>query len=255
MMKKRLLCIIAVLLLVYNMSSIMVAALAYALDSEVVSTLNSYASIACEEIGVKEFEMVQTVDTASDDDKVYAVFNQDAYDVLSVTQKKDFIESIVSECKSADCVLNAAQRQQAYNFLVSVDDSYINAAVADMLNTNNNNLLFAITQMEPVFKVLNLAFGFLVIVILLITATVTILDICYMSLPIFQSMSKDDKKPKFISNEAFKALQTSIETKENIYGLYFKKRVLSLILIFVCIAVIISGRLGDFVTTIVGMFV
>lgn len=254
-MNKRLLSLIAVLLLTFNMIGITVSALAFALDSEVVSTLNSYASSACEEIGIKDFEMVQIVDTEADDDKVYAVFNQDAYDVLSVVQKKEFIKSIVAKCKSADCVLNATQRQQAYNFLVSVDDSYINAAVADMLNTNNNNLLFAITKMEPVFRVLNLIFGFLVIVILLLTASVTILDICYMSLPISQTMSKDDKKPKFISNEAFKALQTSIETKENIYGLYFKKRVLSLILIFVCIAIIISGRLGDFVTTLVGMFV
>lgn len=253
-MKKWLVSIVAVMILCINLIGITVSALAYAVDSEVYTTLNSYSSAACESMKVTSFDLALKVDTTSDEDKIYIVFNQDAYDVLSVVQKKEFIKYIVSECKSADCTLNAAQRQQAYNFLVSVDDSYINAAVSDMLNNDNKNLLFAITKMEPVFRYLNLGFAFLVIIILILTAGVTVMDLCYMSLPIFQTMGKDDKKPFIISNEAYKALQQHIETQENIYLLYFKKRFLSLVVIFVCVAIIITGKLGDLVTTIVSFF-
>lgn len=234
-----------------------VLGISYAMDEDVYTALNSASMRACEDVDDKivGFDIaVEVKGSEGTGNKIYCVFNKSGYDSLTKRQKKAYLSAMTDYITDGEDGLNAAQMQQAYNFLSGVDDRYINEAVSDLLDGGNNNLLTAVSIMEPAMKYLNIGFALMVLVILLLTTAVTIADIAYLSLPFLSSNTKDDKKPKFISNEAFKALTESVDKGGNVYGIYFKKRIFALILIAVCTGVILSGRLSDFIAMIVGLF-
>lgn len=235
--------------------SVTVDALAYAMDEDVMYTLNNASGYACELIEAEPFDIALEVNSGEEvGNKVYCIFNQSEYDKLNKMQKKDYLSHVMDKVTKGEDSLNSAQLQQAYNFLVGVDDRYINEAVNELLNDGNNNLLTAVSWLAPIMPYVNIVFAILVISALVLTCGMTLVDIVYLSLPFFSSQGRDDKKPKFITNEAYRALTEQADKGGNVYGVYFKKRIVAMLIIMVCSGIILSGRLADFVSMVVGLF-
>lgn len=238
------------------LSSMSVSAISYIMDMTTMDCLNEASVRVCTEMEIDSFNIaleVQTDGLEGSSGKVCCVFNASAYDALSKKHKKEYINELMYKITREE-PMNAAQTQQAYNFLVGVDDSLINTAVQDLLDNSNGNMLQAVVIMSPVLNVVNTIFGILIIVTLVVTVFVTVLDIAYIGTPFLQSMGKDDKKPKFITNDAYRAVMNAADSGENPHWCYLKKRFIVFIIIVICVSIIITGKLGDFVSTIVGFF-
>lgn len=246
--------VLAVIVLI-SCFGVFVSALAYPLDEEVVSALNSASNKACDYVGIEGFDIAVVVGTEDEmgDDKSYCVFNETEYNNLSNKQKRKYIKNVTDILNTngdgADEYLNKAQKQQAYNFLVSVDDKVVNEAVASLLDDTGANILTAVGIFAPAMPYISTFFGILIILILLATTLVTIIDIVFITLPVFSMNS--DKKPRFVSREAYKALQLHIEQGSNVYWEYFKRRFIAIIIIFIGVTLLATGRIGTIIADLI----
>lgn len=122
---------------------------------------------------------------------------------------------------------------------------------------------------EPFSGVVGTCLALGAILIMAALGLVMVVDLSYIGIPFFRGMVDGDGssgqggKPKFISHEAYSAVQTAeggqggsgqdSGSKKTAVGLYFKKRVVMLVILGVCLLYLIQGQIYTLVAWILDL--
>lgn len=124
------------------------------------------------------------------------------------------------------------------------------------MDSTKADIYSAMKIVEPFLGLMRVVFGIGAVVIVLLLTTSTIIDLCYVGLPMCRG--EKDNKPviPFVSVDAesvVKEVESSIgggnDTKyKNAYVMYFKRRAFTYIILAVCLLYLIAGELGGVIS-------
>lgn len=101
---------------------------------------------------------------------------------------------------------------------------------------------------SPFSSTVGTIFGVLCIFIVFSLVLSTLMDLVYIAFPVMRERihgSQENKRPWFVSQEAFSTV-LYIESEEkyhNAYGIYFKRRIISYIVLTLCLTYLLSGQI------------
>lgn len=179
-------------------------------------------------------------------------FNRAFYKELSNHDKKLVMKTFTEYMKNTPNV-KAADLQKISNALNEVNDKYITQAISDMLNSSGEGMLSAVVTLKPILTPISTFLGIVAILMCLMMVVTTVVDIIYISLP-FADKTKGEK-PKFMSRDAYKALQECVDgSTSQVYVKYFKKRFLTYMLTIMCVVYLVVGGFGELFGNIIDLF-
>lgn len=123
-----------------------------------------------------------------------------------------------------------------------------------LMDSTKADIYSAMRIVEPFLSFMRVVFGLGAIVIVLLLATSTIVDLCYIGLPMCRG--EEDGKPKipFVSLDAesvVKEIASNVGGDgkyKNAYIMYFKRRALTYIILAVCLLYLVAGELGGVIS-------
>ena len=241
-------CIISALCFSISASAVTVF---YLHDSHSVGFMNTAAEKAIDAISEEVEYNEELFLTYTTNGTTGYYFNMSFYEDLSDKDKRKVINEFIDALLQHP--INSADKQSIYNSLKDLDDRYITAEIGALLNESGGGLLTAISVLKPFTGVVGTVLGVVTIIIIAALFLMTTIDLACMGIPIFQ-VKENGEKPKFMSSDAYKALKQAQDTNTNVYWLYFKRRFVTYIILFVCIFYLISGQFGDLFADIISLF-
>jgi len=149
-------------------------------------------------------------------------------------------------------------RLKLYNF-VAEQDNATSALVRQLSQDVNADYATAYTWFKPFTGGISTVFGVLTLAIFTFIAFTMILDLGYLVLPFFRLCldRTDGKKPKVVSNEAFKALQEAEQGNtegKQVVGIYFKNKTVQLFILMLCLTYLVGGKIYTLIAWLVDSF-
>lgn len=149
--------------------------------------------------------------------------------------------------------MSSKDKARLYNFVAEQDES-ISALVRELSDEVNSDFASAMTWFQPFKGPINTLLGIIAILIIVFTVLTTLIDLAYLSLPIFRNVLEGNRtdRPKLVSNEAYITVQESEAVKEGSYlGRYFKHRIGMMIMLMLALSYLCSGEIYMFVAGII----
>lgn len=187
-------------------------------------------------------------------------FKNKIYADMSYDEKKDFMYEALNGVKRSG--LSASNKNKVYNF-ISEQDGDVEAAIRYVAEDTQSDLAKARGILRPFSGWVGIILGVLSLAIFMFMSLTMILDISYITIPVFnQVFGRKDKKtgreinPLFVSADAWRAVKDS-ETPgcdQTALQIYLRTRVISLILMSVCLMYLVSGKIYDAMAWFVDSF-
>lgn len=184
-------------------------------------------------------------------------FSNKKYNELPEDEKRKFMEEALLRTKESG--LGVQIKNKTYNFIAK-QDSTTSAAVKFLRSDASSDFAEAASWFKPFGSVFGVVMGFLSLFIFMFMGLSIVIDLAYMSLPLFRLWveKEEGKKPKLVSNEAYSAVKKSessvTENYEGYMSIYFKRRTGSIILMAIALGYLISGQIYDIVVYIIDSF-
>lgn len=184
-------------------------------------------------------------------------FSNKSYALLTVDVRRDFMEKALLGTKESG--LGTQVKNKVYNF-IEEQDSTTSSAVKYLRSDTSADFATASTWFKPFGSVFGVILGILSLFIFMFIGVSILIDIAYMALPGVRILLEGGKsgKPKWVSIEAYSSIKESEDFVQNNYkdymGLYFKKRVPSIISISVALGYLISGQIYSIIVYIIDSF-
>jgi hypothetical protein len=222
----------------------------YLSDSKAGSALETADEAAVTEIGLK-------YNTGSNDCFFLPYSSNgtstEAYYFNRATKDKKKAMNAMTESLKNSPDVKSSDLQVIYNALKEIDDRYITSAIADLLNSSSSGMLNAVVILKPFVTPIGTVLGVVAILMVLLMVLTTVVDFVYIGLPFADKTNGD--KPKFMSRDAYKALQESVDgSTSQVYLAYLKKRALTYGLTVICVIYLVSGGFGDLFLSITDLF-
>ena len=183
-------------------------------------------------------------------------FSNKNYAKLEHDEKEDFMEAALSATTKSG--LNKKQKNKVYNFIAGQDTPITNS-MKYLQSDASTDFLEAKKIFDPFSGVVGTILGVLTTAIFLFSALSILIDIMYLVLPGLQAIlerGEENKRPLFVSNEAYTAKKDSEKDSEykNVLSLYIKRRIGLIIAMAICIGYLISGKMYDVIAYFVDAF-
>lgn len=204
-----------------------------------------------------------TIENTSNNDGWLVTLNMEGYAELKGVEKRDLMKSVLGAIN--DSGLNTQARLKLYNFVAKQDES-TSSLVRQLSDDVNADFATAYTWFRPFTGGISTVLGIITLAIFSCLGIMIILDLSYISVPMFAKLidamggDKENKsadgKPKMISNEAYRAIkdsQTTTEYKSTI-GLYFKYKAFQMAILSICLLYLAGGKIYTFVAWIIDSF-
>lgn len=190
-------------------------------------------------------------------------FNSDAFAKTESGLQQASLSTLARYLNNSDTKISSADRTKIYNEIKNNCDSATASMIGVLFEDSKADMFSALQLFGPFSGVVGtiLGCGVLILVILLLASTV--LDLCYIGLPVARNwinVKSDEKsggqggKPWGITNDAFSVINetetgnTSSGGKyKNAYALYFKRRVVTYIILSICILYLLSGQIAGLI--------
>lgn len=152
-----------------------------------------------------------------------------------------------------DSALPPMQKNRLYNFVAEQDTS--TTRVLKSLKTDTRaNTAQALVWFEPIENPLSVFMGIMAVALVVIVGLTTVIDVCYISLPVVHAfitgISKTDDKPIFVSKEAYNAMAKAYDTGNEASSAYLKDYLFArskfYLLLGIALVVLITGALWDY---------
>lgn len=191
----------------------------------------------------------------SDSDEGYCVYiNKQGYLNLDSDKRKTLMEVTLNSINNSK---NIGKRDQnrLYNFVTEQDETTA-SMVRELSTSVGGDFVTAMAWFRPFSNIISTILGFLALLIIALFTVSVLADIAYLGLPAFRRILYDasDKKPKFISNEAYMSLKEAEKDANhyvNCFGLYFKRIVKTYIIIGLALAYLLNGQIFELVGFII----
>lgn len=124
-----------------------------------------------------------------------------------------------------------------------------------LMDSTKADIYSAMRIVDPFLGFMRVVFGIGAIVIVLLLATSTIVDLCYIGLPMTRGEDDGKSKIPFVSVDAesvVKEVASSVGGGDgkykNPYIMYFKRRALTYIILAICLLYLVAGELGGVIS-------
>lgn len=181
-------------------------------------------------------------------------FSVDAFKSGNEKEVKKAMTSFIDELKNSNV---PDSTQQSIMTEIQATDTEVSAFMIPLIFDNSKADLFtAYKWISPLLGALRTLFGVGAFVIILILVGSTILDLVYMGIPLWREAkaekSGSNSRPWGISYEAYSVIKETESTNtsgeyRNVYLVYFRRRVLTYVLLSICIMYLIAGEIGSLV--------
>lgn len=185
-------------------------------------------------------------------------FNNQLYADFDTVEKREYMSDTLGYVKNAS--LNDRVKNKMFNFIAD-QDTTSSAAIRNLKVDSQANLASASSIMKPFSGGISIALGVISILILMFLGLSTVLDVAYIALPFARVAfsSDDNKKPLFLTGDAWASVTDSEQTVgsghyQSAIGMYFRRRLMTLIVISVCIIYLVTGQIFDLVGWFIDVF-
>ncbi|AFQ30073.1 hypothetical protein P4493_04445 [Bacillus thuringiensis] len=179
------------------------------------------------------------------------------YQKLSTEDKKELMKQTFTEVENSS--MGGRDRSRLYNFIEEQDEG--TASAVRHLSTNvTTDFVSANEIFRPFTSPISTFLGLACIVIFFMLAIAITVDICFLSIPMFQAfvMRNDKDRPSYISQEAWDSLliaESNLGTGDySLWGTYLKNRTKTMVLVGLTLGYLIAGQMFDLAIFIVDVF-
>ncbi|MGV3076270.1 hypothetical protein ACEE21_14390 [Clostridium baratii] len=185
-------------------------------------------------------------------------FSNSKYALLPVDVRRDFMETALLTTKESG--LGTQIKNKVYNFIAD-QDTTTSAAVKYLRSDASADFATAASWFKPFGSTFGVVLGLLSLFIFMFIGLSIMVDIAYMALPGVRVMLEGGMsgKPKWVSGEAYSSVKESEGVMQNnsykgYMGLYFRRRVPSVIIMSIALGYLISGQIYDIIVYIIDSF-
>ncbi|MEC2463370.1 hypothetical protein P9X10_00465 [Bacillus cereus] len=179
------------------------------------------------------------------------------YQKLSTVDKRELMKHTFTEVENSS--MGGRDRSRLYNFIEEQDEG--TASAVRHLSTNvTTDFVSANSLMRPFTSPISTFLGLACIVIFFMLAIAITVDICFLTIPMFQAfvMRNDKNRPSYISQEAWDSLLIAESNlgngTYNLWGTYLKNRTKTMVLVGITLGYLIAGQMFDLAIFIVDVF-
>lgn len=224
------------------------------LDSDDIKSDKKYKVSAAK--GDVDYAMADII-TGSSSIGIYSI-NKTEFKKLERSSQQKLVEDLINELKDTKYSNTAAQ--EISDALKEVDHSIIIPSVVDI----SADMFTAYKWVAPFLNVIRVILGVLAIAVLLILVLSTIVDCCYIGLPVArEKMGNKDgqtsKKPGYVSFDAYKTVQEAESSMvadkdyKNPFASYFKRRTVTYIILALCLFYLVAGELSGLISWLLSL--
>lgn len=194
-------------------------------------------------------------------------FNDTVFNSLEQKSQQALVTDLMRELK--DSKYSATATQEFTDALSDMDSNISKLLIPFVFDDLNADMATAYKWVAPVLSVLRVILGVLAIAVLLLLVLSTIVDCCFIGLPVArEALTKGDnnggaisghKKPPFVSYDAIKTIN---ETEshlvgsgeyKNPFGVYFKRRIVTYIILALCLFYLVAGEMSGLISWLLSM--
>jgi hypothetical protein len=190
-------------------------------------------------------------------------FSKNAFDHATESSKKRAMSIFIKGLQDSQV---APQTQQTLIDKLNGTSSNVSRMLIPLvMDTTSADIYTAMKWVKPILPIVRIAFGVGAIVVTLLLIASTIADLCFIGLPIAREniQSKGDQskggKIPFISADAMSVVKESEAALDssggykNAYLMYFKRRVLTYIILSICLLYLVVGELGGLISWLLSL--
>ena len=187
-------------------------------------------------------------------------FNLNQYKNYSQQNKQKAMQVILTTIENSK--ISATNKTKIYNFVAN-SDSTTSSLVRQLNEDVRADYVKAYGIFAPFSGVLGTILGCITLGIFFLFGLTISVDLAYITIPAIQSflngVNKDgkDQKPKFVSLEAWKAVQAAYndnEGKKDATTTYLKLKSKQLIAIAICLLYLVSGQIYNLIANLIDYF-
>lgn len=190
-------------------------------------------------------------------------FNEEAFNEATEKSKKAALKAFVKELQNSSV---SEQSQQKIIDDMSLADSNVSRMLIPLvMDSTSADIYTAMRWLGPILPIVRVIFGVGAICISLFLIGSTIVDLCFIGLPIAREglqnrgENKGGGRVPFVSSDAvsvIKETESSLDSSggyKNAYLVYFKRRVLTYIILSICLLYLVVGELGGLIAWILSL--
>lgn len=181
-------------------------------------------------------------------------FDNTEYAQLDSRGKNNYMRIALGTVRNSD--ISTVAKNRMFNFIADQDEA-TSSVVKNLQTDAQADVSTASSWFDAtVGRPLSIFLGFVVIVVFVFLSVGLVFDISYIAIPMFRApmhMGKEDKRPFFLSNEAYSAVEEAenASSDQNSMMLYLKKRFMFIIVVAGILLLLISGQLFS----LIGFFI
>lgn len=173
-------------------------------------------------------------------------FNNKEYEKLDLKAKRKVMKIALDSVGSSS--LSSAVKMKLYNFIAD-QDTGVSQAIRTLSSDANADVASAMGWLAPYYGVFATIWGLLCIVILILMAFGTTVDLLYLVVPLARTLLTDSKtgKPWCVSHEAYNAAKKDEDTggKDNYMITYLRTRFITFLVMGTIIVMIVTGTIWE----------
>ena len=184
-------------------------------------------------------------------DTAKLIFNVDAFNDGKKKQVKKAMSAFVNALKDSSI---SSDTQQDIMTEIQESDEDVSAMMLLLIFDNTKADIFtAYKWLYPFMQVVRVLFGIGAVIIILFAVASTILDLCYIGLPVWREAATEkngNKKPFGISYEALSTVQEvekNLGEYQNAYIMYGKRRAITYVVLAISILYLVAGELSGLI--------
>ena len=206
--------------------------------------------------GVPDFFTIQAGTNGTD----YKVtFKQSLYEPLDTEVKENVMRILLDDINNSE--LSFSNRTRLYNFIAESDVA-VSSLVRQLSEDVNADFYSGYEVFRPFSGVIGTILGTICLAIFVLLSLTIACDLCYMTIPLWRSFADEhfaegNKKPKTVSLEAYKAVQTvenDNEGRKEVVSIYFASKARQMVAISICVLYLCSGQIYSLIANIIDYF-
>lgn len=173
-------------------------------------------------------------------------FNNKEYEKLDLKSKRKVMKIALDAVGSSS--LSSAVKMKLYNFIAD-QDTGVSQAIRTLSSDANADVASAMGWLAPYYGVFATIWGLLCILILILMAFGTTVDLLYLTVPLARTVLTNNKtgKPWCVSHEAYNASKKDEDSggKENYMITYLRTRFITFLVMGTIIVMIVTGTIWE----------
>lgn len=190
-------------------------------------------------------------------------FDKTAFDNGTEKSRKEAMQTLVDSLHKAN--MTEQNQQYVIDNLISQDSDVSRMMIPLVMDSTNADLYTAMKWLGPLLPIVRVLFGIGAVVISILLVGSTIIDLCFIGLPVMRESMNNRAEGKgsgnipFVSSDAVSVINETEGSRDssggykNAYLVYFKRRVITYIILSVCLLYLVLGELSGLISWLLSL--